>query len=299
MLSRRTLLASTLLLAQDRAKEVCITIDDLPFVGPRDLPLARETTVKILYALREHKAPATGFVNERQLQVAGERDARVGLLQQWLDAGMTLGNHTFSHPDYNRLTLEQYADEIIRGEVVTRPLMRDKGHLRFYFRHPYTHTGDTREKKAGLETFLKSRDYRVAPFTVETADYIFASLYRRMPERKVVDAYLDHNDVMFGYFEKLAQDLFGRPICHILLIHSNQLHAACLGELLDRLNRRGYRFINLDEALEDAAYQSGDGYIGTNGPSWLHRWCAGMGKPMDLRNEPDPPRWILDAQKSG
>ena len=298
MLSRRTLLASTALFAQSGSREISITIDDLPFAGPPDLTQAKETTTKILDSLRAHKAPATGFVNERQLQVKGERDQRVELLEQWLDAGMTLGNHTSSHPDFNKLTLEQYADEIIRGEVVTRALMRSKGHLRFYFRHPFTHTGDTPDKKAGLEQFLRSRNYLVAPFTVEAADYVFAAVYRKQPERRVLEAYLDHNDAMLAYFEKLAQDMFGRPIRHILLIHANTLHAACLSEMLDRFASRGYRYVNLDEALEDSAYQSKDGYVGAFGPSWLHRWTAGLGKPMDLRSEPDPPKWILDAYQS-
>jgi hypothetical protein len=44
-------------------------------------------------------APAIGFVNERGLQVEGERDARVAIVRSWLEAGMTLGNHGFRHQD--------------------------------------------------------------------------------------------------------------------------------------------------------------------------------------------------------
>ena len=36
-------------------------------------------------------------------------EARTALLKQWVDAGMTLGNHTRTHPDFNRLTVEQFA----------------------------------------------------------------------------------------------------------------------------------------------------------------------------------------------
>lgn len=43
--------------------------------------------------------------------------------------------------------------------------MREAGHKRFYFRFPFTHQGDTREKKEGFEAFLRSRGYSYAPFT--------------------------------------------------------------------------------------------------------------------------------------
>ena len=43
--------------------------------------------------------------------------ARVALLQQWVDAGVILGNHTYSHPDFNRLTVEEFENEISKGDV--------------------------------------------------------------------------------------------------------------------------------------------------------------------------------------
>jgi peptidoglycan-N-acetylglucosamine deacetylase len=66
-----------------------------------------------------HHAPAIGFVNQWKLQVSSERDARVALLQSWLDAVLTLGNHTCTHASFQ--TVDQYEAETIRGEVVTKP----------------------------------------------------------------------------------------------------------------------------------------------------------------------------------
>src|SRR6266699_3738685 len=99
-------------------------------------------------------------------------DARLAVSKQWVDAGVVLGNHTYSHLGLNALTIEQFEDEIIHGEVVTRRLMEPRRSYQLYFRHPSTHTGDTAEKKQAVETFLASRGYKVTPHTIENADFV-------------------------------------------------------------------------------------------------------------------------------
>jgi hypothetical protein len=79
-------------------REVAVTFDDLP----AQLGNARvaEINRKLVESITRHKIPAVGFVNEGRLFVPGESDARVAqiaLLRLWLDAGLELGNHTFSH----------------------------------------------------------------------------------------------------------------------------------------------------------------------------------------------------------
>ena len=110
-------------------------------------------------------------------------------------------------------------------------------------------------------------------------------------------AYLDYNDVQFEFMEGLSIEMFGREISQILLIHANDINADCLDEMLKRLTARGYRFVTLDQAMEDKAYQTKDDYIGMNGPSWLHRWSVSLGLKMKLNQEPDPPKWVLDMFK--
>src|SRR2546428_9365740 len=88
------------------AREVCVTFDDLPIAGvvSHDGRSSRAITAKLLGAIAAHHIPAIGFVNEGKL-AAGDgvpRKERVGLLRMWLDAGLELGNHTYSHIDLNR-----------------------------------------------------------------------------------------------------------------------------------------------------------------------------------------------------
>ena len=90
-------------------RKLAITIDDLPAAGGSDsnsdLETVRGFNQRMLAALKAHGVPAIGFVNESRLHVPGEVDERIAILQMWLDAGMDLGNHTYSHPDLNKTPL--------------------------------------------------------------------------------------------------------------------------------------------------------------------------------------------------
>ncbi len=105
-------------------REVSVTFDDLPVVGTRDIAAQQEITKKLLHSITSHKVPAIGFVNENKLLDGGvEDERRVTLLQQWLDAGLDLGNHSFSHPDLHTTPLETFQADVVRGEAVTRRLL--------------------------------------------------------------------------------------------------------------------------------------------------------------------------------
>lgn len=292
-------------------RQVAVTIDDLPIAyqlqaGPgTDIEKRQSLTRRLLAGLTRNNVPAIGFVNEAQLQVAGQRDAQVELLQMWMDAGMTLGNHSYSHQDFNKLSVAEFQDEVVRGEVVIRQLMKAKGDERLYFRFPYNHTGITKENKEALEAFLASRNYINTPFTVEHLDYIFNKIWLKARNAndtalagRIRVAYLDYLDSAFNYAERRSVELFGTEIKQIFLIHANELNADCMDEMIARLRNRGYSFITLEQALQDKAYQTKDEYVGKSGISWLHRWARTLGIEKKEAVEPEPPQFIADLWKA-
>ncbi len=310
MRSRRLLLmlmAASTIWAQVQAtpqRKLALTIDDLPkvVIGASapfgDINDVRATLWQISGDLRG--VPAIGFVNESKLYVPGEFDQRVDVLKMWLKDGHELGNHTFSHIDLQDSPLARYEDDVIRGSVVTNNLLTTSGNKERFFRFPYNHTGPNRETKEAFEKFLAEHRYSVAAYTVQHDDYIFNEVYVRARrnwnselQERIRAAYLDHLDTAFAYFEGQARALFGREIPQVLLIHANDLNADAIGDMLERLRKRGYSFISLEEALRDPAYQSKDDYVGPYGISWLQRWAISKGLPRD-KNEPDPPKWVLD-----
>src|ERR1043166_8091923 len=111
---------------QTPTRTIVVTIDDLPYVQIADGPYltqARAATAKILSTLKKHKVSAVAFVVEGHLGDSDERDARIALLRQWVDAGMTLGNHTYSHRNPNRLSVEKFEERRVGGDSVSGRLM--------------------------------------------------------------------------------------------------------------------------------------------------------------------------------
>jgi len=288
--------------AQTPTRTMAVTIDDLPYVNIGDGaygPHAQAATAKILRTLKKHKVHAVGFVNEHMLEQ--DREARIDLLRQWVKSGMTLGNHTYSHPDFNRLTVEQFEEEITKGEVVTRQLMRSRQPYQLYFRHPMTHTGDTRKKKETIEKFLLARGYKITPHTIENSDFIFNVAYVQALQegdealaKRVREEYLNLTIAATEFAEKISPQVFGREIPQLLLIHSNDITADSLDEILRKFAERGYKFVNLDTVMADAAYQTKDTVVTKGGPTWLWRWSKSKGLDLDFSGDPDPPKWVLD-----
>jgi len=101
-----------------------------------------------------------------------------------------------------------------------------------------------------------------------------------------------------AYFERNEQELFGRPIRHVLLVHANMLNAERFGDLAAMFERRGYRFITLDRALEDPAYASEDTYGGSGGITWLHRWALTRKMPKAFfAGEPETPPFVVNSAR--
>jgi peptidoglycan/xylan/chitin deacetylase (PgdA/CDA1 family) len=279
----------------EQGRQVAITIDDLPRGGdrgPDDLSGIRAMTRDLMRPFREQQIPVIGFVNTGRSQL--DSQGMQEILKLWLDAGAELGNHSYSHPDINSVALDVYIEDIVRGEPAIRQALASRDRKLEFYRHPYLHTGPTPDIKKGLQDFLDARGYRVAPVTLDNADYAYAVAYLQ-PElqSRVRREYVPYMESIVEFFEQRSVAVFGREIPQILLIHANAMNAELMPELLGMLRRRGYRFVTLATALADPAYRSPDDYAGRNGFSWIHRWSKTRG--MAPKGEPDPPGWVTNA----
>jgi peptidoglycan/xylan/chitin deacetylase (PgdA/CDA1 family) len=286
-------------------RAIAITIDDLPVVGAADIEQAERVTRDLLAALRRSSTPAIGFVNEGKLHVDGRPDPRrVALLQQWLDAGFDLGNHTWSHIDLHAAPLEDVQRDVLAGEKITRPLAQKAGRTLRYFRHPYLRTGRSLDVRERFERFLTGHGYAVAPVTYDNYDYIFAAAYDRAARdtgarAKIAASYLDYMEAIAAYYEQQSMTIVGREFPQVLLLHANALNADTFVQLAARFRARGYRFIALEEALADPVYRLPDTFVGPGGITWIHRWALTKGLRGIFAGEPRVPDWIAAAARGG
>jgi len=280
----------------EEQRQVAITVDDLPYTnGPHcDPQEVLSVTETLLKPIREQRVPIVGLlVGVRCSNLT--REQRASLLQMWLDAGAELGNHTWSHPDLNKVELKEYERQILAEDEELRSTITSLK-LR-YFRAPYLHNGSTAEIKKGLQNFLRQHGYTEAPVTLDNNDWVFAAAYNGAIQEKnaalsnkIEHAYMSYMESIIAYFEKRSRDVLGRECPQLLLIHASKLNAKMLPQLLQVFKSRGYQFVKLDDAMQDECYRISDSYVGPKGLSWIHRWGLTKGKLIEM--EPNEPEWI-------
>jgi peptidoglycan/xylan/chitin deacetylase (PgdA/CDA1 family) len=297
--------------AAETRREMAVTFDDLPFVthitGDAGAAGLKPRTARLLETLKRHNVPAIGFVNAGKLFNGDQQNReRTALLRMWLDGGFELGNHTYSHKDFHRVSWREFREDLVKGELVIDEMMRKRGMALRYFRHPLLHTGNSPEKRKQLDELLKKRAYTVAPVSIDNSEWIYARAYHNVLKNgdkkklnTIVDSYIDYMERKINYYEAQSRALLGREIKQVLLLHANELNADHFGRLAGMIKKRGYTFISLDRVLGDPAYKSADTYTGRGGISWLHRWAISQGKKgAFFKGEPEAPEFIKKLAKT-
>jgi peptidoglycan/xylan/chitin deacetylase (PgdA/CDA1 family) len=253
----------------------------------------------ILKALSKYHAPAIAFVNEKKVVGDGNTRGNREILREWIKHGNELGNHTYSHADLDKLSVEGFEKEILDGEPSVRALMNKKGKPLRYFRFPFNHTGETAGKHDAIAAFLKQHGYQVATCTIENEDWIFTHAYELMLKRKdtnsanrLQDEYLAFTRKRIEYFGQLGQKIFGRDIPQVTLLHANRLNADTISDILKIYLDLGYQFVTLEKAQSDPAYKTPDTYFNEYGWMWGYRWAKEKHIKVDGRLEPEVPEWV-------
>ena len=165
----------------------------------------------LLDELGKRKIRATFFMIGNLVAAAPDLARRV------LAEGHELGNHTFTHPKLTELSEKDAEDEVEKTEKIFAELLSHKAD---WFRPPF---GAFRQNQAALAT---SRNLSVALWSVDSGDW-------RIPgEAQIVQNIL--TQVQRG---------------SIILCHELSGTAGCLGEILDGLSARDFKFVTVSELL--------------------------------------------------
>ncbi len=273
------------------ADEIAITFDDLPGRENETAAQQHEYNEKIIHALKKHGAPAIGFVNESKLYDEGETKSRTAVLQRWVDAGIALGNHTYSHKALSDIPLADYEADVLKGALVSKKMMQRAGLAYHYFRHPFLDTGTNPELRTAFEDFLQKNHYIIAPVTVDGLDWKFNQRMLDSPPNKraaVIAEYISFTRAQMMFAKASSEKMFGRNIRHVWVMHASPLNAFAMEKLLQMAHGLGYQFVGLDRALEDPVYQIKDNYYETAGENWLYKWDMSGDKKINWSAAPQP-----------
>ena len=242
----------------DSHPTVALTFDDLPAAG--SLP-AGENRAKIAAALAAelkaaHLKGTYGFVNAVKLE--NDPDAQQAL-RIWVDAGMNIGNHTWSHLSLAANTAEAFEREIALDE----PALAQYAGARDWrwFRYPFLWEGDTLEKRRAVRSWLKEHGYRVAQVTLDFEDYAWNDAYARCsakPDQEAIawlrQSYLDSAAEYIRLGREESRIAFDREIPNVMLLHATAFTTLMLPDLVDLLRKQGFRFATLPKVERDPAY---------------------------------------------
>ncbi|WP_206237827.1 polysaccharide deacetylase family protein [Novosphingobium terrae] len=288
--------ALTLTLAQPAAAashpgktpgQIALTFDDLPgiMLSDNSNDIAHFNR-ELVNGLKRHRVPATGFIVAGKLEDLDERRMRHAL-SLWVHAGFTLGNHTYSHESPNRIPVDAYDADILKGQTLLCSLTRCSPRTPLWFRHPYLETGTTLADSRKVDQFLADHRYRVAPITLVSQDWVFSETYDdalthhdAAEASHIRQSYLSYTAKMVSWYRASAQSVFGRDIPLVALLHASKLNADSLSDLLAIYRRAGLRTVPLAKAMRDPAYKTPDTYAGAKGMDWIGRWSLQLGRPL-------------------
>ena len=241
-------------IASKPAPQFSITMDDFFWSNAVKLT-APERNEAILNTLRAHSNKAALFVIGRNI----DSDEGKQLLSAWDKAGHLIGNHTYSHRNFNAPTtnVAAYQEDILKAEALLKEFPRFKK----YFRFPMLKEGDTVAKRDAMRAFFAQHGYRNGYVTIDNSDW---AIDQRLTTRLKKDAnadvkpyrdfYLEHIWTRADYYDKLAQRVARRPVKHTLLIHYNLLNGLFLNDLIEMFKSKGWQLIDAEEAFTDPVF---------------------------------------------
>jgi peptidoglycan-N-acetylglucosamine deacetylase len=227
---------------------IALTFDD-----GTDRPAANDA---ILKALAEARLRSVLFV------AGGNVDSPQGLAQvrKWGAAGHLIGNHSYSHSSLSsaEVSLADFQADVLRNET----LLRDVPGFTRIFRFPFLHEGETAQKRDGFRAFLRQRRYRLGPVTIDNSNRYYDVRFSRWKKRHpgadpapFRAAYLAHLWDRARYYDGLARKVLGRNVRHTLLLHTSEINAAFLPDVIRMFRDRKWKVIDAAAAFEDPVYR--------------------------------------------
>jgi peptidoglycan/xylan/chitin deacetylase (PgdA/CDA1 family) len=237
---------------------VALTFDDLPAAGA--LPPGDDRTriaSSLAAKLRaSHLEGTYGFVNASKLQ--NDPDAQLAL-HAWVDSGMNIGSHTWSHMSLSSNSAEAFEKDIAQNEETLAAYAGNRDW--HWFRYPFLWEGDTLDKRRAVRSYLREHGYRVAQVSLDFEDYAWNDAYARCSAKQDTTAiawlkqsYLETAAEYIRLGREEQQIAFGHEIPNVMLLHATAFTTLMFPELVNMLRTQGFQFASLPDVEKDPAY---------------------------------------------
>lgn len=200
----------TILTQGPRNRMIALTFDDVP--DPRFTP-------QLLDVLRKYHVKATFFV------VGSRAEKHPALVARIVREGHVIGNHSYNHPEFGKIGMNEFRTQIIRTENIISALAGYKPRL---IRPPY---GDISESQL---KWAKVHGYKLVNWNVDSLDW------RSLPKAQVRNNIVAHA----GKGAIILQHGGGGRGSNL------QGTIQALPEVITIMRKRGYTFVTVPQMLQ-------------------------------------------------
>jgi len=253
------------------------------------------TAQLLMDVLKSHHIPAMGFVTGSSIS-DGDKifPVRAEIVKMWRDQGFEVGIGGFRHLSFYDTPYDEYVANIEKNEAVTKKVLGNETSLR-YFSYPYLNTGRSTADRDRFESWLAGQGLSSVKYTVDNQEWMYSYAYDMARNdndintmKEIKASFLDYMSKMIDHFENYSRDMFGRDIPQTMVLTTSRLVADTGNDLFGMLEKRGYKFVSINQAQSDPAYQTPEEFMGKAGISWFERWQMKQGKPLLDEPNPDP-----------
>lgn len=229
--------------------EIALTFDDAP-TGDSIIMTGAARTNKIAKALRDASVPDALFFVKTDA-ISAKSKTR---LHQYVGDGYHLANHSHSHISANKISVNEYLQDVYSAHLRLKPF----DNVLPFHRFPYLHYGGSRGSIDDIQVLLAELNYKNGYVTVDNYDwYMNAILLKATKEGKTIDyekfgeVYVNVIWQAIEFYDNIAKRSLGRSPKHVLLLHENDTSAIYLSRLIEHIKAKGWTIISPQEAYQD------------------------------------------------
>lgn len=241
------------LFTQAQTRQIAITIDDAPMGQGAYFTGERRGEMMIQRLRQAGVEQALFFVITGNIDDEGRTR-----LDNYVEAGHRLANHSHTHGSANKMPWEEYVADMQTADSVMKTL---SGVVPFY-RYPYLHEGKDTTSRDSIRQAINDLHIANGYVTVDTYDWYIHALARDAKrEGKKINTsalktfWVDHMYQCIEFYDSVAVANIGRSPNHVLLLHENDLTGLFIYDLVQKLNMEGWEIIPATSAYSDAIAQ--------------------------------------------
>ncbi len=237
-----------------QAKEIALTFDDAP-VGSTVFFETHQRTNELIKKLKAlNVPPVIVFANPCNRD---DTNLVIEQLKAYTTSGHIIGNHTCSHPRFDKVGFDVFSADALKADKILSPLYSGQK----YFRYPFLNEGTNETGRDKMRDWLSRNNYRNGLVSVDNDDTIVTDRIIKAKEQgkkinheKVKELFLKHILSAAEFYEKLAIENLGYSPKHVLLLHEIDGTVLYVDFLVKGLLKNGWKIISAKEAYEDPLY---------------------------------------------